>query len=322
MRRRGIYPAFIREPVASWLEVTGMSRQLVSPSQCARLLVLVVLLAAAVPAGPAASGPPVCQPAGGLIQVPGLEEGSGAAASRRSPSRLWTHNDSGPPVLVALDANGAVQRRVRVTGAHVEDWEAIATGPCPEGACIFIGDIGDNSGTRREITIYRVPEPADGDGTVAVAGIVHARYPRGAQNAEALMVTPKGELLIVTKGTTGPVALFRVPAAAAAGKAAVLEPIGRPRDAGRVAAEARVTDGAISPDGAWIALRTNDAVAFHRTADLMAGNWREAGRVSLKGLGEPQGEGITFADDTHLYLIGEGGGRSRPGTFAKLTCAF
>ena len=54
----------------------------------------------------------------------------------------------------------------------------------------------------------------------------------------------------------------------------------------------------------------------------MSGNWREAGRVSLKTLGEPQGEGIAFGDERTIYVVGEGGGKSRPGTFGRLTCTF
>ena len=126
----------------------------------------------------------------------------------------------------------------------------------------------------------------------------------------------------MTKGDTGPVALFRVPTNAASGKPVVLEQIAKPRENGKVASAERITDGAVSPDGSWIALRTHTAIAFHRAADLMSGDWREAGRVSLKALGEPQGEGIAFADDTTIYLIGEGGRKSRPGTFTRLTCAF
>jgi hypothetical protein len=44
--------------------------------------------------------------------------------------------------------------------------------------------------------------------------------------------------------------------------------------------------------------------------------------VPLNALGEPQGEGIAFADEKTIYLVGEGGNKSQPGTFARLTCAF
>jgi hypothetical protein len=54
---------------------------------------------------------------------------------------------------------------------------------------------------------------------------------------------------------------------------------------------------------------------------LLAGNWREAGRTELKAVGEAQGEGLAVAADGTIYLAGEGGGQSQPGTFARLACS-
>src|SRR5688500_16509896 len=79
------------------------------------------------------SGEPFCEASGKLIRVPELPEGSGLAASRRTEGRFWSHNDSGDAVLFALDAQGQVTGRVQVTGASVQDWEAVAVGPCPAG---------------------------------------------------------------------------------------------------------------------------------------------------------------------------------------------
>jgi hypothetical protein len=283
---------------------------------------LVIVVVATATAQQIASIAPSCEPAGSLIRVADLPEGSGVAASKRTPGRLWAHNDSREPVLVALDSKGAVVGHLRVSGAKVEDWEAIAIGPCPGATCIYVGDIGDNEAKRDNITIYRVLEPAESGDSVAVADVFRMAYPDGAHDAEALLVTPKGEMLIVTKGDTGPVALYRVPENAKPGGTVTLQPIGKPRQSRKAANDERITDGAISPSGAWVALRTNTAVLLYRTDDFMSGNWREAGRVSLKAISEPQGEGIAFGDEKTIYLVGEGGGKSQPGTFARLTCAF
>ena len=284
--------------------------------------VIAVVLAAPASAQQASlRGPSACQTATPLVRVKELPEGSGLASSRRVPGRLWSHNDSGQPVLVALNGQGAVVGRVRVSGAAVEDWEAIAVGPCQEGSCIYIGDIGDNGANRRSITIYRVPEPTDASGSTAAADAIRATYPDGAHDAEALAVTPKGDILIVTKGDTGPVALYRVPPGARGGATITLQAVGKPRAAGKPSADERITDAAVSPSGTWVALRTNTDVSFHRLSDLLSGNWREVHRVSLKGLDEPQGEGIAFGDEKTVYVVGEGGGKSQAGTFGRLTCA-
>jgi hypothetical protein len=115
---------------------------------------LVVLLLVPFPVLAGQEG--TCQPTDSVVQLPGLPEASGLAVSRRTPGRLWTHNDSGEPILFALDTRGSVTGRVRLSGAGVEDWEAIAVGPCGSNACIYVADIGDNETGRNRITIYRV----------------------------------------------------------------------------------------------------------------------------------------------------------------------
>jgi hypothetical protein len=146
-----------------------------------------------------------------------LAEASGITASRRTPGAFWAVNDSEQPVIYALDAKGVVTGRVRVTGATVEDWEAIAVGPCRSGTCLYVGDIGDNNGTRKQITIYRVPEPAIGDDMTATAEVFHATYPDGPQDAESLVLTSDGSLYIVTKGEKGRRGAVSLPARAACG---------------------------------------------------------------------------------------------------------
>lgn len=265
-------------------------------------------------------GPPQCRPDGPVASVPELPEASGIAVSRRVPGRLWAHNDSGQPVLFALDTRGSVSGRVRLSGVALEDWEAVAVGPCPDGSCVYVADIGDNAARRKRIAIYRFPEPAGSEASVAVTDVFYATYPDGAHDAEALLVTPDGSLFIVTKGDTGTVALYRFPQTLRAGTTHSLERVGGPRESGKPGRNERITDGAVSTSGEWIVLRTRQKLMFHRTSDVLAGNWQVATTIDLTALGEPQGEGVAVDGDT-VYLVGEGAGRSRPGTFARLTCS-
>jgi hypothetical protein len=262
---------------------------------------------------------PQCQASGALVRIADLPEASGVAVSRRSPGRLWAHNDSGD-VLVALDTRGSVTGRVRVAGAKVEDWEAVAVGPCPGGSCIYMADIGDNGAKRQRITIYRLPEPSSED-SVAVKDVFHGTYPDGAHDAETLLVAPNGGLFIVTKGETGPVGLYRFPRDLRPGDTHQLERVDKPRASGKASQTERITDGAVSTNGTWVVLRTRQGFAFHRAADLFSGNWTDAGRVDVKAAGEAQGEGIAIDADGTVYLTGEGGGKSQPGTFARFVCS-
>ena len=68
--------------------------------------------------------------------------------------RLITHNDSGGEAsLYEIDPpTGTVIRTVQIQGAANRDWEDIAM----DDTYIYIGDFGNNSGTRRDLRIYRV----------------------------------------------------------------------------------------------------------------------------------------------------------------------
>jgi hypothetical protein len=258
-----------------------------------------------------------CRPSGSLARLPEIAEASGIAVSRQVPGRLWAHNDSGEPVIFALDAQGRVTGRVRLTGATVEDWEAIAVGPCPAGSCLYIADIGDNDAERKRITIYRLPEPDGAGATAAVTDVFHATYPDGSHDAETLLVTADGGLYVVTKGETGPLALYKFTALENGGTVP-LERVGA--TAATLDRAARITDGAVSPDGQLTVLRSLSRLTFYRTADLVAGQWREVSRVDLASLQEPQGEAVALGADNVVFLAGEGGTKGQPGTFVRFIC--
>jgi hypothetical protein len=261
-----------------------------------------------------------CRPSDGIFRLNGLSEASGVAASRRTPGVLWAHNDSGDPLVFALSEQGAVTGRVRVTGAKVEDWEDIAVGPCPQGSCMFIADIGDNNGNRNHVTVYRVPEPSLQDSSTAPAEVFRGRYAGGAHDAEALFVTPQSEVFIITKGDPGPIALYRFPSVLRSDAIMPLEQVGAVAAAAKVSSRERPTAADLSQDGNWVAVRTTHSVVFYRTADLISGRWRDAFRTDVSSLREPRGEGITFGAGGTVFLVGEGGAFSRSGTFARLDC--
>ena len=85
-----------------------------------------------------------CRIEGSSVALADLPEASGLAVSRRTPGILWSHVDSGAPVLFALDIRGSVKGRVRVEGVKTNDWEDVAVGSCGSASCVYIADIGDN----------------------------------------------------------------------------------------------------------------------------------------------------------------------------------
>ena len=252
------------------------------------------------------AGVDICAPAAASRRLPVLPEASGAALSRRTPGVIWSHNDSGQPFLYAFDTSGASRGRVRIPNATVVDWEDISVAACPGGTCVYVADIGDNNRARRSVTIYRVPEPRPQDTESAAAEIFTAVYPDGAHDAEALFVVGD-DLFIVTKEAAATIYRFRKPLRA--GTTMTLE---------RVAPLAlrRVTDAETSSDGAWVAIRTNDAVVFYRSADLVRGK-AQGVTMSLRSLKEAQGEGVALDAGGMVYLTGEG---ARAGSLNTLRC--
>jgi hypothetical protein len=264
------------------------------------------LLAAWLSSSQRSAGP--CVVASGPAKLPDIPETSGLAVSRRSPGLLWSHNDSGnAAVLFALDSGGALRGRVRVP-VSTRDWEDISAARCPQGDCLYIADIGDNGRDRRQIRIYRVPEPAPGDAETAPPEVFTATYVDGPHNAEALFVVD-ADLFIVTKDRAG--FLYR----------ATLPPSGSRlifQRAGQLGI-AMVTDAETSRDGTSIVVRTPGEVVLFRTTDVIGGTYTPVHRIAIGGLREPQGEGVAL-DGEMLYLSSEGGRDGAAGWFMSLRC--
>ena len=305
---------------------------------------------------------PGCAIDGALVRLQGITEASGVALSRRTPGVAWTHNDSGKPIVYALSADGSVLGSVRVTGAEVVNWEDIAVGPCPSGSCLYVGDVGDNQASRSSITIYRTPEPAPNAKATEQVETLHAKYPDRPHDAEALIVLPKGDMFVVTKGDDGPSYVYRIPTPFRDGATVTLQWIGHVEStgggvtkergkteekhgkgsksgnsgvsdktskqakkdkedvAGRAKRSDRITGGGASPDGRWVVLRTHGYVSFFVADDFVTGNARQVLKFDVTALKEPQGEGVAIGNNGAMLLVGEGGGKHKPGTFARASC--
>jgi hypothetical protein len=252
-----------------------------------------------------------------------LPEASGLALSRRSPNLLWSMNDSDDPIVIALSTTGEVKGQVRVSGAAVRDWEALSVGPCPGGSCLYIGDIGDDGAKRMQVTIYRVPEPKADDTVTAQADTFVFAYPDKAHDAESLLVTSDQSLFIITKGH--PTVLYRAPRDARPGRMAMLTrvadlPVEKFLSVEDGKRRSRLTDAGTTPDGEWVALRTNSELLLLRTRDLVDGKMNDVWQVNLRPLDETQGEGLAISNAGDVYLAGEGGGHGLPGTFTHMNC--
>jgi len=99
-----------------------------------------------------------------LYELPSeVNETSGLIYYKNS---LWTINDSGnPPILYRLDsATGGILQEITVSNATNIDWESLAQ----DDENIYIGDFGNNSGSRDNLGIYIIqksdlPETGNAD---------------------------------------------------------------------------------------------------------------------------------------------------------------
>lgn len=83
-----------------------------------------------------------------------LPEGSGMVAWN---GKIWTHNDSGLPRIFALDSiNGKILKSYDLPGVKNVDWEDMSQ----DNTFIYVGDIGNNSGARERLKIYRIRKEA------------------------------------------------------------------------------------------------------------------------------------------------------------------
>jgi hypothetical protein len=253
-----------------------------------------------------------------------LPEASSLAISQRNPNVLWSLNDSGAPVVLALGTDGRLLGRVRITGASVSNWEDLSVAPCETGSCLYVADSGNGGGTQRnDVVIYRVREPSPQDKETDPADVFDAAYPDGEDHEAEAVFLVDGRLFLVTKGH--PSLMFAFPRHMAQGSIATLERVGVvPTErflSTSIPRRTRVTDAETSPDGRWVAMRTNDALLLYRSADILKHQLSEFWQTDLRGLEEPRGEGVAISDSGDLYVAGEGGFIDRPGTFAHLSCA-
>ena len=253
-----------------------------------------------------------------------LNEVSGLAESRTNKGVFWVHNDSGDqPRVYAFNRGGASLGRYTLAGATAVDWEDMAIGPTGDGGSyLYLADIGDNSGRRSSVRVYRVREPLVSANQSPVTETLSAvarfdfAYADGPRDAEAFMVDPlTGDFYIVSKREPGGNRLYR--SGSPSDRALnTLERVATFSTTGTTAAD-------ISPDGLQVLIRRYSSAIDRSSPPARAASyWRRPdASMSLVTLlaqpgetvplvAEPQGEAIAFAADNRgFYTTSEHGSR-------------
>jgi hypothetical protein len=261
----------------------------------------------------------------GAFAARDVKESSAAVRSFSHPGVYWTLNDSGNDArLFAFDSAGRDLGAVRVTGARNRDWEAMATGPCATGRCLYVGDVGDNMARHDAVVIWRVPEPAPpGPNTRAEsepAERLAVRYPDGPRDVEAMWMDADTVLWLATKrpmrdanNARRPALVYRVPAEAwraGATHTAVAELVDSlpivPRNERTMVTDAAMSNPFGDPTAdSLLAVRAYRELLVLRVSRTSGRPLVLVARCDLEPLRETQGEGVAWLPDGRLMLTSE-----------------
>jgi hypothetical protein len=265
------------------------------------------LLLSVLPAAPAAAVDTDAAPYGAPttrcdITDPRLPELSGLAGAGEA---MLAMNDGGDQAEVyVLDGSCAV---VDVRSAGVDPYDPEDLAMAADGT-LWLADTGDNNQARATVALIGLHP--DGSST-----LTRLTYPDGAHDAEALLLAPDGTPYLVTKEVLGASAVYRPDAPLADGATVPMSEVlslgftltGTPGGPVGRAGQLLVTGGAVSADGARVALRTyTDAYVWPLSgSDVVGALSGQPVRVPLPE--SPQGEAVAFAaDDRSLLVSGEG----------------
>lgn len=302
-------------------------------------------------------GKPACE---GRVGDTILDEISGIAASRTNPGIFWVHNDGGAGGgdIYGIDRQGRTLGRIHLSnitnGVSNGDWEDVTVGPCWKDGpqCVWVADIGNNCGCRDNLRLLRFEEPDlinyqksrwdSKYGQVAdydwfhlriEADVLPFRYPkRNTYDAEAMVVTPDGDPVLLTKHKKPKTEIFilkNVGKYVKPGKRTTMKKIGTLTlppilDLGDEAKMAEqvvamgggryngddsyaVTGADMWPDGSQLIIRTYGAGAYEvdiHDKSVWSVPWATVRHISMPA--EPQAEAICY--DTlwnRIYTVSE-----------------
>jgi len=225
-------------------------------------------------------------------------------------STMWFVEDSGNDnILYKVNHKGQLLRELTIKNVANHDWEDLAK---DDKQNVYIGDFGNNDNLRKNLSIYKIPNPETVSGSEITAEKISFYYPEQKDfppkkdelffDAESLFYF-KGHLYIITKNRSHPfngeAFLYRVPTKKGHYAAEYLDVF--TAKAGKK--KANITSADISPDGKTLVLLSNGFLWVF--TDFKDDHFFE-GRVKVIDLGiRTQLESVTFTDNHNLLLSDE-----------------
>lgn len=254
-----------------------------------------------------------------------INEASGLVTSALQKGKLiWSNDSGGDSALFATNIDGKFIKMVKLVGFNNTDFEAIASGPCPSNqsdTCLYVGDIGDGIGWRSDFKVGIFKESDFwASSSIKPEQVINFSYPSRANNAEAMVVTPEGKILILTK-TEGSSQVFSLDLEGKVTKLAQVELtgiIGKSRGK-----EPRITDADVSKDGDKVLILTYGDILEVSMASLVgvsSKNWIKGVDFNVvKGPSLPQQETIVYTAD-ESFIVSTESPDSTPPEIHAYTC--
>jgi hypothetical protein len=131
-------------------------------------------------------------------------------------NHIWATNDGGnASKIYRIDTSGNILDSTTFSNASNNDWEELAT----NGVDIFIGDFGNNNGTRKDLRIFKFPFAKLGSQNVSVDTISFyyssqsdfASNPFTIYDAEAMVANPDSILLFSKSKADAVCRIYSIP---------------------------------------------------------------------------------------------------------------
>ncbi|MDG4780244.1 hypothetical protein O7614_11395 [Micromonospora sp. WMMD961] len=259
-------------------------------------------------AGAPAIGAPVCQ-----IRDDRLREISGMVATDDGYVVVNDGaDDEARRRIFFLDQRCAVVRAVSYP-SRPRDTEDLAVG---RDGTVWVADIGDNDRSRTTVGVWRLAPGAE-------QPVLHRMtYPDRPHDAEAVLLDADGQPLIITKGGSGTVFLYRPTTALRPGATTPLAPAGQvvlpttsTSNPFSFLGRGVVTGAATAPDGRRVVLRSYADAFEYDVPDGDVVKALTSGTPRTTPLpDEPQGESITYSRDGGSLLTVSESADQPPGT--------
>jgi hypothetical protein len=236
-----------------------------------------------------------------------IKEASGLEITQAG--NLWTHNDGGVPMLFSIDSTGALKKSLQLNHPN-SGWEDLTQ---DAKGNFYVGAFGNNKNDKRELKIYKIPNPDSIGEKVFTAGIIKYHYQdqhtfpaaNAAKNFDVDAFAASGDFLFLfTKNRTIPFTgytkVYRVPQAPGSYD---LLPVDSIYLGSGPMMDNWVTAADISDDGKILALLSHQCVWLITDFTDNRFSTGSITRINLKHFSHKAG--LCFGRNNTLYIVDE-----------------